>query len=261
MAYPSKWGAAMNRAELSRFIGITGFSLGQVEKDYFQHIVLSSISRKYAGELVFKGGTALQKMGFVERFSEDLDFTASGMIEIEKIIHLSTEAVSNYNFKTSFDRLRSGEDSSGFRLKIEGPLFHGGKGICTISLDISTRETILLSPELKEYSPVYPNVFSYLLRTMDLREILAEKVRALMTRKRPRDLYDASRLIERGSIIDEDLANKKLEYYGMTFDEKQLLKRSTDLEKIWLAEMKQLLDPMPSHEACYRFLETALNGK
>ena len=70
----------MNRNELRRYIGITGYSLGQVEKDYFQHIVLAALSRKMAGSLVFKGGTALQKAGVVSRFSEDLDFTLTGDI-------------------------------------------------------------------------------------------------------------------------------------------------------------------------------------
>jgi len=73
----------MNREELRRYVGVTRFSLGQVEKDYFQHIVLGAISRRMAGLLVFKGGTALQKMGLLTRFSEDLDFTITGEVTLE----------------------------------------------------------------------------------------------------------------------------------------------------------------------------------
>ena len=63
----------MNRGELRRYVGSTGHTLGHVEKDYLQHIVLAAYSRKMAGHLVFKGGTALQKLGVVARFSEDLE--------------------------------------------------------------------------------------------------------------------------------------------------------------------------------------------
>ena len=65
----------MNRDELRKYIGITGYSLGHVEKDYFQHIILGALSRNFGETLVFKGGTALQKLGVINRFSEDLDFT------------------------------------------------------------------------------------------------------------------------------------------------------------------------------------------
>ncbi len=248
----------MNRSELTRFIGITGFSLGQVEKDYFQHIVLSTISRKYAGELVFKGGTALQKMGYVERFSEDLDFTASSIFDLERTMNTCLEAISNYNFKASYDRVRGGPDSTGFRLRIEGPLFKGGKGLCTISLDISTRESVVIAPESREYSPIYPNVSPYILTTMDPREILGEKIRTLMTRKRPRDLYDASRLIERGFKIDKGLVGKKLAYYDITFDEGELMNRCLDLKRGWEMELKQLLDTVPDHETCMALVKKAL---
>ncbi|RLF69280.1 MAG: hypothetical protein DRN57_01370 [Thermoplasmata archaeon] len=258
MAYNPKWGEILNRRELSRFIGITGASLGQVEKDYFQHIVLSSISRKFAGELIFKGGTALQKMGYVERFSEDLDFTTSGQIDIETLMRNSLEAISIYNFDASCDRLRDGKNSTGFRLRIEGPLYRGAIGLCTINLDISTREKVVLAPEIREYSPVYPDVASYILKTMKLDEILSEKIRAIMTRRRPRDLYDASMLLERGVHINRELVEAKLEYSGMSFDEETLLKRSSELKKMWNAELKQLLKSPPDHEKCLGSLARAL---
>ena len=248
----------MNREELSSFIGITGYSLGHVEKDYFQHILLSAISRHSAGELVFKGGTALQKMGYVERFSEDLDFTASDPIDIDKIIKISLEAISRYNYSASIDKRRSGEESSGFRLRIEGPLFRRGKGICTIIMDISNRESIVLSPEIREYSPVYPNISSYILKNLALEEILAEKVRAIMTRKRPRDLYDLSMLIKRGIEPDGSVIQMKMDYYNIRFDIETFMKRVQDLEKSWSAEMDQLTDSESGYHECMEIVKKAL---
>lgn len=250
----------MNRAELSRFIGITGSTLGQVEKDYFHHILLSAISRYSAGKLVFKGGTALQKMGYVDRFSEDLDFTAVEPIDIEKIIRVSLESVSRYNFSASFDRKRDGEDSSGFRLKIEGPLYQRGKGICTIIMDISTREMIVLSPEIREYSPVYPNITSYILKNIALEEILAEKVRAIMTRRRPRDLYDLSMLIKRGIQPDGSIIQNKLDYYDLRFDHESFMKRVKDLDKSWSSEMDQLTNSGSGFQECLEIVKNAFEA-
>jgi len=250
----------MNRAELSRFIGITGSTLGQVEKDYFQHILLSAISRYLAGELVFKGGTALQKMGYVDRFSEDLDFTAAEPIDIEKIIRISLEAISRYNYSATLDRRRNGDASSGFRLKIEGPLYRRGKGICTIIMDISNRETIVLSPEIREYSPVYPNISSYILKNIALKEILAEKIRAIMTRRRPRDLYDLSTLIKVGVEPEGSIIQKKLDYYNLRFDHESFMKRVKDLEKSWRSEMDQLTDPASGFQECLEIVKNAFEA-
>ncbi|MFW3147036.1 MAG: nucleotidyl transferase AbiEii/AbiGii toxin family protein [Thermoplasmatota archaeon] len=251
----------MNRNELARFIGATGFSLGQVEKDYFQHIALSSLSRNSAPSLVFKGGTALQKMGYTDRFSEDLDFTAENAIDIERIMKDTVDSISRYNFLCSPDKIREGEDSSGFRLMIEGPLFRSRKGICAISFDISTRENVVLKPDVREYSPPYPDVSPYLLITMDPSEILAEKIRALMTRRRPRDLFDACRLLERGLVIDKGLVSRKLDHYGIALDEETIVRRASELDRRWELELKQLLGSVPDHGACMAIIDRAINGE
>ena len=68
----------LNREELSGYIERTGMqTLWQVERDYLQHIILRAIYSRVSNGLVFKGGTALQKLGIVDRFSIDLDFTSS----------------------------------------------------------------------------------------------------------------------------------------------------------------------------------------
>jgi hypothetical protein len=44
-----------------------------VEKDYWVCRALQGIEREYPGAVVFKGGTSLEKLRLVQRFSEDLD--------------------------------------------------------------------------------------------------------------------------------------------------------------------------------------------
>ena len=54
-----------------------------MEKDYFQDLLLFNIY-KQTNLLIFKGGTALYKLYGLQRFSEDLNFTLIGDLDIEK---------------------------------------------------------------------------------------------------------------------------------------------------------------------------------
>lgn len=51
-----------------------------VEKDYWVCEALRTIEAAHPGLTVFKGGTSLEKMGIVARFSEDLDLIITGSI-------------------------------------------------------------------------------------------------------------------------------------------------------------------------------------
>ena len=75
----------LNRKNLESMKTVLGFNLGQVERDYLQHILLLFLYRHAGNWLVFKGGTALQKIFGLNRFSEDMDFTSSkeeGLLEL-----------------------------------------------------------------------------------------------------------------------------------------------------------------------------------
>jgi len=51
-----------------------------VEKDYWVCEALRAIETAHPGVTVFKGGTSLEKMGIIARFSEDLDLVVTGPI-------------------------------------------------------------------------------------------------------------------------------------------------------------------------------------
>jgi len=65
------------KEDLQKLTKISGFNLWQTEKDYLQHLFLLFLSKEAKREFVFKGGTALQKIYGLNRFSIDLDFTLS----------------------------------------------------------------------------------------------------------------------------------------------------------------------------------------
>ena len=232
----------MNREDLQKYIGITGYSLGQVEKDYFQHIVLSALSRKIAGQLVFKGGTALQKIGIIDRFSEDLDFTAKKDISIEHIRDICSNAINTYNFVVESDKVVQDIRTTSFRLKIQGPLFKNQRGICTIRVEISKREPVILKPQRNEFTPAYNDILPYFIENMDLEEILAEKIRTIYTRNKARDLYDIYKINKKQVPLKIELVNKKLAFYNLSFDKEVFLKKCNEIQPYWNSELQSLIE-------------------
>jgi len=58
--------------------------VGLMEKDYVNGWILQALfTSSFSDQMIFKGGTALSKVYFPERwrFSEDLDFTVTGQID------------------------------------------------------------------------------------------------------------------------------------------------------------------------------------
>ncbi len=240
----------MNREELKKYIGVTGYSMGQVEKDYFQHVVLGGISRKMGAALVFKGGTALQKTGIVRRFSEDLDFTARADFSVDSLVGTAVNAIRNYNFQAEADEVRDGESTAGFRLKIHGLLYRNRRAICTIRIEVSRRECVVLEPERREFAPPYADILPYVMDVMRDEEMMAEKVRAIYTRSKARDLYDMHKLAERGVSLNADIANEKLAYYGLRFDARAFIEKCEKLRHDWESELLPLVEnPAPYQTA------------
>ncbi len=238
----------MNRDQLSKYVGITGYSLGHVEKDYFQHIILSALSRKMAGILVFKGGTALQKTGVLPRFSEDLDFTQVERFQPLYLEQIAIGAIEDHNFNMAADRHLNDERTTGLRLKIEGPLYHNGRGGCTIRIEVSKRETIVRTPENIELDPPYPDILPYVMNVMHKEEMLAEKVRTIYTRQKARDLYDLYRLFQIGVPLNIQLVNEKLAYYSLSFEDTEFHNNCMRLQKSWNNELEALMIKVPAFE-------------
>ena len=249
----------MNREELRKYIGITGYSLGQVEKDYFQHMILGALSRKFSQTLVFKGGTALQKLGIIPRFSEDLDFTLKKELKIQKLRETIANIIQNYNYFVDLDNFIDDERTIGFRIKIQGLLYRNRRGICTVRIEASKREQVILEPDKKEFAPPYTDILPYIMSVMQNNEILAEKVRTIYTRHKARDLYDIYKVLKIGTKFDIKLVNKKLEYYDLEFDVKSFINKCKKLEPNWDSELKTLLDRVVPYPEVMRAIKEMLN--
>jgi len=178
-------------------------------REYLQLLFLETLySSVGADKIYFKGGTALHILWNSFRFSEDLDFTVA-MSEkvfakfIEKVFKnfLINEGVSIKKKKTiagqSFLVTYSG-DVLPFKV--------------FVTLDFSFRE----KPKHISRTVVktdFPVVFTNFISHLDKKEILAEKIRALLTRVKGRDLFDLWFLLSSGAELDWRLVGNKMAYY------------------------------------------------
>ncbi|MBI5636243.1 nucleotidyl transferase AbiEii/AbiGii toxin family protein [Candidatus Micrarchaeota archaeon] len=233
----------MNELELRKYANVRGLNLGQAEKDYFQNMALFVLYSRVSKELVFKGGTALAKCYGLNRFSEDLDFTASQWLDFTDYVG---KGLDEFNLAHSMKEAKASPNSKKFKVKIEGPLYkQSEKTLCSLTLDFSLREKVLMEPDsvtIGLHMDVIPVFDVYVMKK---EEIMAEKIRALFSRESARDLYDLVFLIRGGAIADKKIVGEKLEFIQTSFDEKKLMNRCRQLEGIWASELKSLVRTAP----------------
>jgi len=172
-----------------------------IEKDYLLTSLLYAL--KDIRGIYFKGGTALNKIFLNhERLSEDLDFTATdSIVKIENKIKEKLEG-------TIFTKITHDKRVEGFvRLVVHYKLFHE-KG--TIFIDLNKRAKIYLKSEEAEIKHFYPeHIPKFKIKTLNLKEIIAEKIAAVVLRYAPRDYYDVYNIIKYKLPIDMKLIKKK----------------------------------------------------
>jgi len=229
--------------ELENIARLKRLSLTNAEKDYLQNLILFSLYSHIGKELIFKGGTCLYKIYKLGRFSEDLDFTLNGKIDFEKIANKIISDLEFLNINGRVKEIKEYNNEINIRLLLNGPLYKGSKEtMCFIPLNISKKEQIILEPRKETISDFYKEIPNFEIFVMDENEILAEKVRAIMTRQKPRDIYDLFFLLERNINWDYSLINKKLALYNLNFKKEDFKIRIEKMKGLWQMDMKNLVE-------------------
>lgn len=229
------------REELLRIAQRKGLSGKNGEKDYLLDLTLHALS-KFGDTLIFKGGTALYKFYNLNRFSEDLDFTQNTRrINLEKIGNTVLYTLSLIGIQGIIDEQHRYKNEINLRFLFRGPLYDGSKASMTrITLNISARER----PQYVQKSllfPEYRDIPSFELYILEGKEILAEKIRAIMTREKPRDVYDLWFLLQRGIPVDENLVQKKLKIYKIQFERQEFFRQVQRKHGAWNSDLRGLL--------------------
>jgi predicted nucleotidyltransferase component of viral defense system len=173
------------------------YPLHIAEKDYLMALVMQIMAASSTGKtLIFKGGTALHHCYLDQyRFSEDLDFSSNktpvSIEEVRKIfdnidyLSIKKDYLSHVTIKLE-------------KLQYTGPLTQPN----SLKAEIDFLQNVLLTPQILTYHNVWGVDLTVVV--MDIKEICAEKIRAMSDRARYRDFYDIYLLLEKYQLdLDE----------------------------------------------------------
>lgn len=251
-----------------------------IEKDYVLGWVLKGIfSDEILREsLVLKGGTALRKTYFPGyRFSEDLDFTDAKNLDLELLkerLNIFTSVITEESgikfetIKVEKTRDKLGEEAYDVRVYFIGPR-RQRVDPPRIKLDITYYEELMLPSKKRILFHPYSDEKNCIaeVEVYALEEILAEKMRALIQRTRPRDLYDAWFLLKfhsdsfkREKLTDLFLKKctyKKIEYKSIKnfgFED-----RKQDFINAWRTSLQNQLRSLPDVETVINEIKSLLD--
>lgn len=158
-----------------------------VAREYCQHLFLSYFYQKKKSEhVLFKGGTALRFLYNSPRFSEDLDFTASDIAtdQIETIFVDSLDEIAQTGLGVE---LQEAKTTSGGYLAIAWFTLLDFKQIIQIEVSMRAKK-LKVDSEISlinsDYIPPY-NIVSLVEK-----DLIEEKIQALLDRAKPRDFFD-----------------------------------------------------------------------
>jgi predicted nucleotidyltransferase component of viral defense system len=234
--------------ESSKLLGLRPY---QQERHYVQTAILVVLSDF---PLVFKGGTYLWFFHGLDRYSTDLDFTINNsdfnknmpdfINELLDIIKKKLWVLEGIEAECKLNNFKEGVGFS-IKVKAKGPLYKNKFSFCYIDIDISYREIVLLKTKPYKLNIPYYNFPQKIITGMNLNEILAEKIRAIITRAiitrdSVRDIYDLWFLLNIKQIpFTKDIIKiieSKLDYYGFIFDQKKLKNKISEMKN----EFKEL---------------------
>ena len=213
-----------------------------LEQDYIQSLLLLELYRKTEG-LVSKGGTFLRHAHGLDRYSQDLDFTLHGETELEDRIEDSVSELGSYGIEAAVDRREEGDLSFTARVRYRGPLYDGSeRSIGAIGIEVSKRDDVFLEPAWVRLFFEYPEARVVNVLGLQKQEILAEKLRALSTRGKGRDLYDVWFLLKQKVELDARLFERKMRAIG------QPARMSVPVsESEWKRDLQVLLPRPPEY--------------
>ena len=205
-----------------------------IEKNYFQDLLLFYLFKK-TNKFVFKGGTALYKIYGLPRFSEDLDFSIIEDISLEKAEKIIEEIAKNSNY-FKIKSVKKIKDSLLIKISCIGILTKYN----TLRVDINFKNKLLKGFDVKNYISDYIDINPFSLRVLKIEEIIAEKIHAILSREKARDLYDLFFLL-RIAKYDKNLVEEKLKIFGKKLDKDILEKSIYNLGRVWKKELKAFI--------------------
>lgn len=150
-------------------------------------------------KIAFKGGTCLRKtvFGSAGRFSEDLDFTLDTDEADDDVLVRLVEIFNHehHGIHFTFDEYYKSDGDTSFGGQVL--YHHAWNSAGRFRLQVSLRERPTLPAKLRPMKPqayfVHLEFEPFEVRSIDVIEMVAEKIRAAFQRTKVRDLYDLHR--------------------------------------------------------------------
>lgn len=239
----------IDKDELVRIARKEELPLGTIEKDFVLTYILKKIyESSLKDKLIFKGGTALHRLYLHKRMSIDLDFTEISPVksnEIKKIIE-------DKNINSKIREIVRTDKSTKIVLSYISVLEYKNN----IVLDISKREKpILKLIKKKAKSPYFKEIE---ILTFQLEELIAEKIRAIEQRKRPRDYLDIYYILNKKSFDFEKslkIAKQKLKLDKDSFDIERIFSDLDVVRNLWERDLTTILPDIPDFDKVIRKLK------
>jgi predicted nucleotidyltransferase component of viral defense system len=233
----------LTRQQIQRLAQRHGIGLHAQERDYLQHLILFQLYSR-TQEFIFKGGTALRLAYQGNRYSEDLDFNAppdSDATLVETQWQMVVDGLSAYGIEAELRNPWQSAVGYSTDLSYQGPLFDGRtrtKG--KVRLDVNLRPEIVATQRVLITSS-YDDVRPFVVTAIAREHLFAEKVRALVVRGKPRDLYDLWLLLSQGVQAQTDLIREKLALYDLVWSAETWKAGLASVEAGWERDMRPLL--------------------
>ncbi len=245
----------ITKQELEQIAKLKRLTIENCEQDYFQDLLLFNLYSIVGKEFVFKGGTCLYKIYKLNRFSEDLDFTVTKKIDIDKILQKTIYSISSMNVGVIIKEKDEFQNQINIRMAFKGPLYKGNKEtMLTIILNLSSRERPILPPKLEVVTSLYRDIPVFEVAAMDEKEILAEKIRTIVERNKPRDVYDLWFLLTIKRLqLDENMISRKIKG---KFEKTEFMDKLEEKRTNWERELKQfIMGTLPSFDQVKKDIE------
>ncbi|NUQ37800.1 MAG: nucleotidyl transferase AbiEii/AbiGii toxin family protein [Caldilineales bacterium] len=237
----------LTRTQIQRLAQRQRIGMQAQERDYLQHLLLLALTGR-TQDLIFKGGTALRLVYRGNRFSEDLDFNVAADTDslhatasLHALWQQIADDLTDFGIVTELRNEWEGGSGYSFDVSYRGPLYDGrdrSKG--KVRVDISRRmESVMTQRELvhSEYDDVRP----FVITVLTPEHLLAEKIRALIIRAKPRDLYDVWLLVGQNVRLERSLVDQKLALYDITLTADRLTAALDRAVDEWERDLRPLL--------------------
>jgi predicted nucleotidyltransferase component of viral defense system len=243
----------LTQAQIQRIARRNGVGVQVQERDYVQHLMLGLLYAR-TQELALKSGMALRLVYGGQRYAEELDFDGPADAAALKALWGTVVAgLEDVGVVAEVRRPSASDVGYTFDIGFRGPLYDGrdcSEGV--VRVDVNRRPAAVESRR-ELVHPEYDDVRPFVVTVLTLEHLLADKVRAMLVRGRPRDLYDIWLLCHRGVRPEPVLVECELARYGIRWEPGVLREALECVRDDWEQDLRPLL---PQFVSC----EDALEG-